>query len=51
MTALSKHIYIDKLDVIVDQFNSQYHITIYPIDFNSYMYIYIYIDISIKNSC
>ena len=39
MTSISKNVYIDKLDDIVDKYNSTYHTTIKmrPIDINTYI--------------
>ena len=49
MTSISKNVYIDKLDDIVDEYNNTYHITIKmkPIDVKDNIYIYIYIYIYI----
>ena len=40
ITSISKHVYMDKLDDIVDKYNNKYHNTIKtkPIDVNSYSY-------------
>ena len=45
MTLVSKNTYIDKLDDIVDEYNSTYHrtIEIKPVDVKDNIYIYIYI--------
>ena len=41
MTSISKNVYIDKLDDIVDEYNNTYHriIKIKPIDVNDNTYI------------
>ena len=41
MTSISKNVYIDKLDDIVDQYNNTYHSTIKmkPVDVKSNTYI------------
>ena len=41
MTSISKNVYIDKLDDIVDEYNNTYHITIKmkPIDVKGNIYI------------
>ena len=46
MTSISKNVYIDKLDDIVDEYNNTYHTTIKmkPIDVKDNIYIYIYIN-------
>ena len=47
MTSVSKNVYIDKLDVIVDEYNKTKHRTIkmkpFDVKDNIYIYIYIYI--------
>ena len=44
MTSVSKNVYIDKLDDIVDEYNNTYHRTIKmkSIDVKNNIYIYIY---------
>ena len=46
MTSVSKNVYIDKLDVIVDEYNKTKHRTIKmkPFDVKDNIYIYIYIN-------
>ena len=41
MTSISKNVYIDKLDDIVNKYNNRYHTTIKmkPVDINPSMYI------------
>ena len=41
MTSISKNVYIDKLDGIVNQYNNSYHgkIKIKPVDVNPSMYV------------
>ena len=41
MTSISKNVYIDKLDDIVDEYNNTYHTTIKmkPIDVKDHTYI------------
>ena len=43
MTSISKNVYIDKLDDIVNKYNNPYHrtIKIKPIDVKTSIYIYI----------
>ena len=50
MTSISKNVYIDKLDDVVDKYNNAYHTTIKmkPIDVKDNIYIYIYIYIYIN---
>ena len=45
MTSISKNVYIDKLDDIVNEYNNTYDRTIKmkPIDVKDNIYIYIYI--------
>ena len=49
MTSISKNVYIDKLDDIVNEYNNTYDRTIKmkPVDVKDNIYIYIYIYISI----
>ena len=44
MTAVSKNVYVDKLDDIVSEYNNTYHRTmkIKPVDVKDNIYIYIY---------
>ena len=51
MTSISKNVYIDKLDDIVDEHNNTYHTTIKmkPIDVKDNIYIYINADKEINN--
>ena len=48
MTLISRNVYVDKLDEIVNQYNNTYHRTIKmkPVDIN----LCIYIDFNIKNN-
>ena len=48
MNSISKNVYIDKLDDIVNEYDNTYHRTIKmkPVDVKIYIYIYIYIDSS-----
>ena len=48
MTLISRNVYVDKLDEIVNQYNNTYHRTIKmkPVDINLCMYI----DFNIKNN-
>ena len=45
MNSISKNVYIDKLDDIVNEYDNTYHRTIKmkPVDVKIYIYIYIYI--------
>ena len=51
MTSISKNMYIDKLDDIVNKYNNTYHTTIKmkPIDVKDNIYIYINADKEINN--
>ena len=51
MTSISKNVYIDKLDDIVDEHNNTYHTTIKmkPIHVKDNIYIYINADKEINN--
>ena len=52
MTSISKNVYIDKLDDIVNKYNNPYHrtIKIKPIDVKTSIYIYIYIGFGVENN-
>ena len=51
ISSVSKNVYIDKLDDIVNKYNNAYHSTIKmkPLDANPTIYIYIYIDLHCEN--
>ena len=51
MTLVSKNAYIDKLDDIVDEYNSTYHrtIEIKPVDVKDNIYIYILFFLAAQN--
>ena len=51
MNSISKNVYIDKLDDIVNEYDNTYHRTIKmkPVDVKIYIYIYIYIYIDSSN--
>ena len=51
MNSISKNVYIDKLDDIVNEYDNAYHRTMKmkPVDVKIYIYIYIYIYIDSSN--
>ena len=51
MTAISKNVYIDKLDDIVDEYNNKYHrtITMKPVDLKDNTYIDFEKEVNDKN--